>query len=212
MTISAKTVAELRTKSGAGMMECKKALVSTEGDFDAAMDLLRKKGLKVADKKADRSTAEGRVYSYIHHNQKVGVLVEIACETDFVARGEDFTALCHDLCMHIAATMPSPVSVSADEVPSELVEDERNILLGSEDMAGKPDAIVDKMMTGRINKFLAENSLTEQPFVKNPEQKISDLLKAADASVSAFNRLEVGEGIEVEEVDFAAEVAQQLKG
>ncbi|MBT3341177.1 MAG: translation elongation factor Ts [Planctomycetes bacterium] len=198
MTISAKTVAELRTKSGAGMMECKKALVSTEGDFDAAMDLLRKKGLKVADKKADRSTAEGRVYSYIHHNQKVGVLVEIACETDFVARGEDFTALCHDLCMHIAATMPSPVSVSADEVPSELVEDERNILLGSEDMAGKPDDIKEKIVDGRMDKFIKERALLSQEYVKDPSMSVEDRVKTAigklgeNIKVSRFARFELG--------------------
>ena len=198
MTISAKTVAELRTKSGAGMMECKKALVSTEGDFDAAMDLLRKKGLKVADKKADRSTAEGRVYSYSHHNQKVGVLVEIACETDFVARGEDFTALCHDLCMHIAATMPSPVSVSADEVPSELVEDERNILLGSEDMAGKPDDIKEKIVDGRMDKFIKERALLSQEYVKDPSMSVEDRVKTAigklgeNIKVSRFARFELG--------------------
>ena len=198
MAITASLVKELRERTGSGMMECKKALVSTEGDFDAAMDLLRKKGLKVADKKADRSTAEGRVYSYIHHNQKVGVLVEIACETDFVARGEDFTALCHDLCMHIAATMPSPVSVSADEVPSELVEDERNILLGSEDMAGKPDDIKEKIVDGRMDKFIKERALLSQEYVKDPSMSVEDRVKTAigklgeNIKVSRFARFELG--------------------
>ncbi len=198
MTITAKIVAELRTKSGAGMMECKKALVSTEGDFDAAMDLLRKKGLKVADKKADRSTAEGRVYSYIHHNQKVGVMVEIACETDFVARGEDFTALCHDLCMHIAATVPSPVAVNSSDVPADLVAEERRILLDSEDMQGKPDDIKEKIVDGRMEKFISERALLSQEYVKDPSMSVEERVRTAigalgeNIKVARFARFELG--------------------
>tara|TARA_B100001750_G_C15459793_1_gene573571 strand:- start:791 stop:1396 length:606 start_codon:yes stop_codon:yes gene_type:complete len=182
-TISAKSVAELRTKSGAGMMDCKKALVEAEGDESLALDLLRRKGLQTADKKAERATAEGRVYSYIHHNQKVGVMVEVACETDFVARGEDFESLCSDLCMHIAASVPSPVSVSAEEVPEDLIAEERRLLMDSEDMADKPEEIRDKIVSGRIEKFVKERALLEQEFVKDPDLTVEDRVKAAVAKV-----------------------------
>lgn len=182
-TISAKSVAELRNKSGAGMMDCKKALVEAEGDESLALDLLRRKGLQTADKKAERATAEGRVYSYIHHNQKVGVMVEVACETDFVARGEDFESLCSDLCMHIAASVPSPVSVSAEEVPEDLIAEERRLLMDSEDMADKPEEIRDKIVSGRIEKFVKERALLEQEFVKDPDLTVEDRVKAAVAKV-----------------------------
>ena len=189
MTITAKAVAELRAKTGAGMMDCKKALAETGGDETKAMELLRQKGLKTADKKADRATAEGRVYSYIHHNQRVGVMVQIACETDFVARGEDFESLCRDVSMHIAASVPAPVAIGAEDVPTEMVEDERRILLGSDDMAGKPEEIKQKIVGGRIDKFIKERALLEQEFVLG-EGTISDRLKAAIAKVGENMRIE----------------------
>jgi len=189
-TISAKTVAALRAKTGAGMMDCKKALAETGGDEQKAMELLRQKGLKTADKKADRATAEGRIYSYIHHNQRVGVMVQIACETDFVARGEDFEGLCSDICMHIAAMVPAPVAIEASDVPAELVAEERRILLGSEDMANKPDEIKEKIVDGRIEKFIKERALLEQEFVKDPSMSIEDRLKATIAKVGENMRIE----------------------
>lgn len=197
-TISAKAVFALRAQTGAGMMDCKKALTEAGGDEQKAMELLRQKGLKTADKKADRSTSEGRVYSYIHHNQRVGVMVQIACETDFVARGEDFEALCSDICMHIAATVPSPVGISADEVPTEVIEEERRILLGSEDMANKPDEIKGKIVDGRIEKFIKERALLEQEFVKDPSMTVEDRLKGTIAKlgenmkIEKFARFELG--------------------
>ncbi|MDA0666350.1 MAG: translation elongation factor Ts [Planctomycetota bacterium] len=189
-TISAKAVFALRAQTGAGMMDCKKALTEAGGDAKKAMELLRQKGLKTADKKADRSTSEGRVYSYIHHNQRVGVMVQIACETDFVARGEDFAALCSDICMHIAATVPSPVGISADEVPAELIEEERRILLGSDDMANKPDEIKGKIVDGRIEKFIKERALLEQEFVKDPSLTVEGRLKATIAKLGENMRIE----------------------
>ena len=283
--ITASMVKELRERTSLGMMDCKKALVASEGDIDQAIEDLRKSsGLKAA-KKAGRTAAEGVVLAKVADDNSFGVLVEVNSETDFAARDEGFLAfaskvteaafaakqddmavlmqgelsdarealvqkigenitprrivmleganvgayvhsnskiatlivltagdreLAKDIAMHVTAI--NPRVVSRDDMTDEEVEKEKDIIKAQPDMAGKPDAIVDKMMMGRINKFLAENSLTEQPFVKNPDQKISDLLSAVGASVTAFNRLEVGEGIEVEHVDFATEVAQQLKG
>ncbi len=196
--ITAKAVAALRTKTGAGMMDCKKALVETGGDEDKAYEFLRKKGLKSAEKRSGRETAEGRVYSYIHHNQRVGVMVQVGCETDFVARGEEFQTLCSDLCMHIAATVPVPLALTADEVPSDLVDEERRILLESEDMAGKPDEIREKIVGGRMVKFVAERALLEQEFVKDPGISVADRVTAAIAKlgeniqVQRFSRFELG--------------------
>jgi elongation factor Ts len=189
MTITAKAVAELRAKTGAGMMDCKRALSETGGDEDKAMELLRQKGLKTADKKSDRATAEGRVYSYIHHNQRVGVMLQIACETDFVARGEEFESLCRDVAMHIAAAVPAPVAVAAEDVPSEMVDNERRILMGSDDMNGKPEEIKEKIVGGRIDKFIKERALLEQEFVLG-EGTIGDRLKATIAKVGENMRVE----------------------
>ncbi len=197
-TISAKAVANLRAKSGAGMMDCKKALVETEGDETKAMELLRAKGLKTADKKADRSTGDGRVHAYIHHNQKVGVLVEVACETDFVARGEVFTQLLNDLCMHIAASRPTPVAVLESDVPADLIDEEKRQLLQGEDLEGKPDEIKEKIVGGRIKKFVAERALYSQEFVKDPSLKVEDMVKKVIATlgenikVNRFSRFELG--------------------
>ncbi len=197
-TISAKAVAELRAKSGAGMMDCKKALVETDGDEAKAMELLRAKGLKSADKKAERTTGDGRVHAYIHHNQKVGVLVEVACETDFVARGDAFTQLLNDLCMHIAASRPTPVAVLEGDVPAELVEEEKRQLMQSEDLQGKPDEIKEKIVGGRIKKFVAERALYSQEFVKDPSVTVEELVKKVIANVgenmkvNRFSRFELG--------------------
>ncbi len=196
--ISAKAVATLRAKSGAGMMDCKKALVETGGDEEKAMELLRAKGLKSADKKADRSTGDGRVHAYIHHNQKVGVLVEVACETDFVARGDAFTQLLNDLCMHIAAIRPTPLAVTEGDVPAELVEEEKRQLLQAEDLQGKPDEIKEKIVGGRIKKFISERALYSQEFVKDPSLTVEELVKKTIASVgenmkvNRFSRFELG--------------------
>ncbi len=198
MKISAADVKELRDLTNAGMMDCKKALVEAEGDEQAAFEWLRKKGLKTADKKSERTTSEGRVYSYIHHNQRVGVLVEIACETDFVSRGDEFQALCHDVCMHIAATVPSPEAVSAADVSAELVAEEKRILMASEDMAGKPEEIREKIVAGRMEKFVKERALLEQEYVKDPSMTVDDRLKAAIAKlgeimkINRFSKFELG--------------------
>ncbi|HEX9792959.1 MAG TPA: elongation factor Ts, partial [Planctomycetota bacterium] len=168
------------------------------GDEEQALDLLRKKGLQTADKKAGRSTGEGRVFSYIHHNQKVGVMVEVACETDFVARGEDFETLLKDLCMHIAAVQPTPLAVEPDDIPEQIVERERSVLMGAEDMAKKPEEIRAKIVAGRMEKFVAERALMEQEFVKDQDQTVRDMLKAVIAKtgenmkITRFARFELG--------------------
>ena len=198
-TISAKAVAELRAKTGAGMMDCKKALAEAGGDEKQAMDLLRAKGLKTADKKAARSTGDGRVHAYIHHNQKVGVLVEVACETDFVARGEAFTGLLNDLGMHIAASKPTPVAVTEDQIPEELVAEEKRQLLQSDDLQGKPDEIKEKIVGGRMEKFRKERALLSQEFVKDPGKTVGEVVKELIAKVgeniqvNRFVRFELGD-------------------
>ena len=283
--ITASMVKELRERTSLGMMDCKKALVASNGDIDQAIEDLRKSsGLKAA-KKAGRTAAEGVVVAKVADDKSFGVLVEVNSETDFAARDEGFLAfaslvteaafaaktddmaaliqgdlsearealvqkigenitprrivmlegknvdayvhsnnkiatlialtageseLATDIAMHVTAT--NPRVISREDMSAEEVDKEKDIIKSQPDMAGKPDAIVEKMMIGRINKFLAENSLTEQPFVKNHDQKVSVLLSASNATITQFHRIEVGEGIEVEEVDFAAEVAQQLKG
>lgn len=196
--ITASAVAALRSKSGAGMMDCKKALTEAAGDEKRALELLRAKGLQTADKKAERTTAEGRVYAYIHHNQKVGVMIEVACETDFVARNEDFEALLKDLSMHIAAAQPSPVAVERDGIPEDLLAEERRMLAESDDMKNKPDEIKEKIIQGRMDKFVAERALMDQEFVKDPDQTISDVVKAVigklgeNIKVNRFVRFELG--------------------
>lgn len=284
--ISASMVKELRERTGLGMMECKKALVESEGDVDVAIDNLRKaSGLKAA-KKAERTAADGVVAIKLADDGKSGTLLEVNSETDFVARDENFLGfvetvlakafadktgdvaalmdgeleekrqalvqkigenigvrriarvsaeggvvgayvhsnnriavlvqlqggdaeLAKDVAMHVAAV--SPAVVNPDEMPAERVAKEEEIIKAQPDMAGKPDNIVEKMMQGRINKFLKENSLTEQPFVKNPDISVGKLVKEAGASIAGFVRYEVGEGIEKEAVDFAAEVAAQVE-
>ena len=173
--MDAKLVKELREKSGAGMMDCKKALVATDGDIQKAMEYLREQGLAATNKKAGRVAAEGVVESYIHMGGKIGVLVEINCETDFVAKTDGFKAFAKDVAMHIAAA--NPTYVSKEEVPEAEVEHEKEILKHQALNEGKPEKIVDKMVEGRIGKFYKEICLLEQPFVKNPDITIEDLVK-----------------------------------
>ena len=288
MSISAAQVKELRERSGAGMMECKKALVETDGDLDAAIEHLRKTGLAKADKKSGRVAAEGAVI--MAESGDRAVLVEINCETDFVAKDDNFRrfanevaglaltvddadalkeatlesgqsvadaakqlvaklgekiqvrrlahvsadggilggyihggrigvlvaleggdqALARDLAMHIAAL--NPAYVDAADVPADVLEGEKQILVSQAEDSGKPAEIIEKMVAGRLNKRLAEITLTGQPFVKDSDQTVSKLLKSKNASVKDFVRLEVGEGIEKDEADFAAEVMEQAKG
>lgn len=291
MAITAALVKELRERTGAGMMECKKALVETDGDIDAAIELMRKQGMAKADKKAGRVAAEGVIEVACSDDGKTVALVEVNSETDFVAKDENFLSfskavaavalaekpvdaaalsalsldgqtvdearqaliakigenitvrrcqviecrgdvlgvyshgvrigvvvdlkggdedLARDLAMHIAASRP--VCVSQDDVPAELVEKEKEIVTAQAAESGKPAEIIEKMVTGRINKFLNEISLLGQPFVKDPDQKIEKLLKSAGAEVVSFTRLEVGEGIEKKTESFADEVMAQVKG
>jgi len=189
-------VKELRDKTNAGMMDCKKALTETGGDMEKAVDLLRQKGLAVAQKRADRATSEGRVECYIHAGGKLGVMVEIGCETDFVAKTDDFAAFAKDIAMHVAAT--NPVAVTREEVPAELVDREKEIYKAQALDSGKPENIVDKIVTGKIDKFIAEVCLMEQKFVKNPDLSIQDLLNELIAkmgeniSIKRFARFQIG--------------------
>lgn len=293
MAITAQMVKDLRERTGAGMMECKKALVETDGDMDAAVEQMRKRGLAKADKKADRVAAEGAVVATLSADGRSGAMVEINSETDFVANGDDFQgfaskvveriladdpadldalmqmpidgdgesvemaqkelvakigeniqvrrfqryasengniyhylhgsrigvlleleggdeSLGRDLCMHIAASRP--VCVSVDDVPAEQTQKEREILIAQAQDSGKPQEIIEKMVEGRLRKWLAEITLLGQPFVKDPDQTVEALLKANNAQVARFVRLEVGEGIEKREENFAEEVAATIKG
>jgi elongation factor Ts len=293
MAITAAMVKELRERTGAGMMECKKALVETDGDIDAAIEQMRKAGMAKADKKAGRTAAEGLVAIKVSDDNKTAAVVEVNCETDFVAKGDDFQNLVNnvaervlkdkpadldalmampisdsdstsiedtrkaliaklgenmnvrrfevieakgslstymhgtrigvvidleggddtlgkDLAMHIAASRP--VCVSENEVAPELIEKEKEIFSAQAAESGKPAEIIEKMVTGRINKFLKEITLLGQPFVKDPDQTVEKLLKAAGAKVHRFVRIEVGEGIEKKQENFAEEVMAQAKG
>jgi elongation factor Ts len=177
-------------------MDCKKALGETEGDLEKAIDLLRQKGLAVAQKRADRATREGVVECYIHAGGKLGVMVEVGCETDFVAKTPDFVAFARDVAMHIAAS--SPVSVGREEVPEELLERERQIYKAQAQDTGKPENILDKIVAGKIEKYLAEICLLEQKFVKNPDISVQDLLNELIAkmgeniSIKRFARFQIG--------------------
>ncbi len=196
--ITAQAVSSLRNLTGASMMECKHALTEAGGDEQKAVAILRQKGLKSAEKRAGRATSQGRVYSYIHHNQRVGVMVQVACETDFVSRGEDFEALCRDLCMHIAAVSPLPVAVSAAEIPADLIEEERRVLLGAQDLASKPENIREKIVAGRLEKFVQERALLEQEDVRDPALKVGERVKALSGRlgenivIERFARFEIG--------------------
>lgn len=197
MTIDARVVKELREKTGAGMMDCKKALVHSNGDLEKAVEFLRKSGIAKAEKKSSREAREGIVYSYIHHGGRLGVLVEVNCETDFVAKTEGFKDLAHNLAMQIAAT--NPLSVSADGVPVEYIEREKEIYSAQAKTSGKPSNIIDKMVEGRMQKYFQEVCLLEQPFIKNPDKRVGDLITEAIATlgenifISRFTRFAVGE-------------------
>lgn len=213
--ITAAMVKELREKTGAGMMDCKKALAAKDGNMDEAVSYLREKGLAAAAKKAGRIAAEGLVDAYIHMGGRIGVLVEVNCETDFVAKTDDFQQLVKDIAMHIAAARPE--YVSREDVPQDVVEKEKEIYKASARNEGKPEHILDKIIEGKIDKFLKEICLLEQPFVKDPDQTVQELLTAKIAkigeniSVRRFVRFERGEGIEKRQDDFAAEVMAQIK-
>ncbi|OGQ84599.1 MAG: translation elongation factor Ts [Deltaproteobacteria bacterium RIFOXYA12_FULL_58_15] len=216
MQVSARQVQELRSKTGAGIMDCKKALAEGDGDVDKAIEYLRKKGLSAAAKKAGRIASEGIVDSYIHSGGKIGVLVEVNSETDFVARNADFKQFVHDVAMHIAAT--GPTYVSRDEVPADVVAKEKEILSAQIAEEGKPEHVVEKIVEGRLNKkFFQEICLLEQPFVKEAEKTIEQVLNELVAkigekiSIRRFARFQLGEGLEKRSEDFAAEVAKATK-
>lgn len=211
MSITAAQVNELRKATGAGLMDCKKALTETEGDHEKAIDYLRKKGLAAASKKAGRVASEGAVGSYIHAGGKIGVLVEVNCETDFVAKNEQFQTFVKDVAMHIAAASPS--FVSRDEVPSDVVEREKDIYRAKARETGKPENIIEKIIEGQVNKFYADICLLEQAYVKDSDKTVQTYLNETIATIGEnmtirrFAKFVLGEGIARKESDFAAEVA-----
>lgn len=213
--ITAALVKELRERTGAGMMDCKKALSATDGDLEKAIDFLREKGLAAAAKKAGRVAAEGLVEAYIHGGGRIGVLVEVNCETDFVAKTDAFKELVKDIAMHIAATNPS--YLKREEVPTAELEHEQAVLAEQARNEGKPEKIIEKMVAGRIEKYYKEVCLMEQPFVKDPDKTISDLITESIAkigeniSIRGFTRYQLGEGIEKKEENFAEEVMSFVK-
>ena len=202
-------VQKLRQRTGMGMLDCRKSLEEAGGDLDAAIQLLRKKGASIAAARSDKETAQGIIESYIHPGGSVGVLVEVNCETDFVARTDDFKQFARDIAMHIAAT--NPLVVDKDNVPEDLLSKERDIYSAQAEESGKPAEIIEKMVEGRIKKYLDEICLVGQPFVKDPDKTVDTLLKAENAAVVNFVRFEVGEGIEKKEENFAEEVMAQVR-
>lgn len=216
--ITASAVKSLREKTGAGMVDCKNALVEAGGDEAQAVEILRKKGMATAGKKAGRVTAEGVVGSYIHMGGKVGVLVEINCESDFVARGEEFQQLVKDVAMHVAAA--DPRFANREEVPADELDKEREILMeqlkNDPKNAGKPDEVLAKIIEGKLNKYFEENVLLDQPFVKDPSRTVGELVSEKIGSIKEnitirrFTRYKMGEGIEKRQDDFAAEVASMV--
>lgn len=196
MNITSQMVKELRDKTNAGMMDCKKALAENNGDMEKAVDFLRQKGLAIAAKRADRSTSEGVIETYIHGGSKLGVMVELSCETDFVAKTEAFVAFAKDLAMQIAAT--NPVSITREDVPPEILQRERDIYTQQAIDSGKPANIAEKIVTGKIDKYYAEVCLLEQKFIKNPDLSIQDKMNeligtmGENISVKRFVRMQVG--------------------
>lgn len=213
--ITASAVKSLREKTGAGMVDCKNALVEANGDEAQAIEILRKKGMATADKKSGRVTAEGAVGSYIHMGGKVGVLVEVNCESDFVSRGDEFQQLVKDIAMHIAAV--DPKYVRREEVPADILDKEREILReqlkNDPKNANKPADVLNKIIEGRVNKYYEDNVLIDQPFVKDPSKTVGELVTEKissikeNISVRRFSRFKMGEGIEKKVDDFASEVA-----
>jgi len=213
--VTAEQVKELRERTGAGIMDCKKVLVETDGNMDKAIELLREKGLAKAAKKASRIASEGLVEAYIH-NGKYGAMVEVNSETDFVAKNDEFKDFVRDIAMHIAAAAPK--YVSRNEVPAEVVEAEKATLKAQALNEGKPAAVVEKMVEGRINKFFEEICLLDQPFVKDPDKTVQELLNDKIATIGEnlvirrFVRFERGEGLEKKQENFAEEVMKQVNG
>ena len=216
MAFTANDVKELREKTGLGMMDCKKALEENAGDMEKAVDWLRKKGLAAADKKADRVAAEGIVEAYIHPGGRVGVLVEVNSETDFVARNEAFQRMVKEIAMHIAAADPAPRFVTKDEVTQDFIEKEKEIARAQALATGKPEAIVEKIVEGKMNSIYKDVCLLEQPFIMNPDVTIQQYLSTKTAeigeklSIRRFQKFVLGEGLEKRKDDFAAEVAAQV--
>ena len=210
--VSAKLVKDLRDKTGAGMMDCKKALAETDGDMIKASEWLRQKGIASAEKKSSRIAAEGAIGTYIHTGARVGVLLELNCETDFVARGDLFQGLLKDVAMQVAAC-PNVEYVSTEEIPDDVVEKEKSIEMGRDDLSGKPEQIKAKIVEGRIGKRLKELVLLEQPFIRDSSMTVAELVKQVagkigeNIKVRRFTRYTLGEGIEVDQTDFATEVA-----
>lgn len=208
--VTAEMVKDLRERTGAGMMDCKKALTETGGNMEKAIDFLREKGLAAAAKKASRIAAEGVVESYIHGGGRIGVLLEINCETDFVAKTDDFRALARDIAMQVAASNPS--YVRREEVPAEAVEHEKEVLKAQAMNEGKPANIAEKMVAGRLEKFYKDACLMEQPFIKDPDKTVTQLINEKIAkigeniSIRRFVRYQLGEGLAKRSDDFAAEV------
>ncbi|ABB14340.1 translation elongation factor Ts [Carboxydothermus hydrogenoformans] len=213
--ITSQMVKELRERTGAGMMDCKRALEEANGDMEKAIEILRQKGLAAAAKKAGRIATEGVVEAYIHGGGRIGVLVEINCETDFVAKTDEFKSFARDIAMQIAAAKPE--YVRREDVPQEVIEKEREILRAQALNEGKPANVVEKMVEGRLEKFFKEVCLLEQPFIKNPDITVKDLLTEKIAKIGEninirrFVRFELGEGLAKKEEDFAAEVAAAMK-
>ena len=197
MGVDAKIVKELRSKTGAGMMDCKQALVKSSGDLDKAVDFLRKSGIAKAEKKISRVVKEGMVYSYIHQGSRLGVLLEIGCETDFVAKTDGFQELAHNVAMQIAAT--NPISLTREEVSQKVIDREKEIYTDQAKSSGKPDNIIDKMVEGRLNKYYQENCLLEQNFIKDPDKKLQDIITETIATlgenitVNRYVRFAIGE-------------------
>ena len=214
--ITAGLVKELRERTGAGMMDCKKALEETSGNFDLAVEYLQKKQLASVSKKAGRIAAEGIVMSYIHQGGRIGVMVEVNSETDFVARNDDFISFAKDIAMHIAAS--NPLVVKAEDLDAALIEKQREIFTAQAMNEGKPEHIAKNIVIGRLKKWKAESCLLDQPFVKDPDKTVAALVAELTAkigeklSIRRFARFEVGEGIEKRQDDFAAEVAKQVAG
>lgn len=214
MAISAGMIKDLRNKTQAGMLDCKKALEASDGDFEKSIEWLRAKGLSSAGKKSDRIAAEGGITSYIHGGGSMGVLLEVNSETDFVAKNDSFKSFCKDLSLHIVAQKPS--YVKEDDVPVEDIEKEKSILKAKAIEEGKKPEFLDKILTGQINKWLSDVCLLKQKFVKDPEVTVEEVLKSTIATlgenivIRRFVRWELGEGIEKKQEDFAAEVKAQL--
>ncbi len=212
--ITAQDVMALREKTGAGMMDCKRALNDANGDVEKAIDLLRERGMASVAKKASRIAAEGVVGSYIHMGGKIGVLIEVNCETDFVASTDEFQLFVKDMAMQVAAS--KPFYIAPEEVPAEAVEHEKEILRAQARAEGKPEKIIDKMVEGRIQKYYKDVCLIEQPFIKDQDQAVKDVMNALSAkigekiSIRRFTRYEMGEGLEKKQDNLAEEVNKQL--